>query len=162
MREVYLIGVNHKYQLGLSPIIPVDATPGDFEEFRDLLRDVVARHDIGGIAEEMSVGGLRKHFIQGDSVPCILAGEIGLPHRYCDPDLVTREALGIKTPKEREAYWLEQLAMFDKFPALFISGADHINSFQSLLTDSGFRPFVVANDWESSSNAKRDLSHYFD
>jgi hypothetical protein len=152
MRAVYLIGVNHKYQLGLNSIVPVDAKPEDFEEFRDLLRTTVVGQNIQGIGEEMSVGGLRRHFVQGDSVPFAFAAEVSLPHRYCDPDAETRQRLGIASAQDRETYWIQEIISFDRFPLLFILGADHMNSFQSLLTVSGFLPLVVARDWEPSSS----------
>ncbi len=153
MRTVYLIGVNHKWQLGLNSIIPVvDATAEDFEEFRHLLRTTVTCHGVRGIAEEMSVDALKRQFVEGDSVPCSLAAETCLPHRYCDPGIEIQQNLNIKTDQEREKYWLEQIISFDLFPLLFIVGACHINSFQSLLTVSGLQPFIVERDWKASSS----------
>lgn len=151
-RAVHLIGVNHKYQLGPDGAIPVDATPEDFAEFGNLLRAVIARHGIRGIAEEMSLFALRKHFVSGDSFPYRVAIEIGLPHRYCDPDADTRRALSIVSMKQREQYWIKELITFDTFPVLFILGADHIDSFEGLLVESALQPFVIARDWEPCSN----------
>jgi hypothetical protein len=146
MRDVYLIGVNHKYQLGPDGAIPVDAPPEAFIEFRRFLMTTIAGNGIRGIAEEMSRFALKKHFISGESVPCRLADEIGLPHRYCDPDGGDR--------KMREPYWIKELIAFNTFPTLFILGADHIDSLARLLADSDFQPFVVARDWEPSLTAK--------
>jgi hypothetical protein len=119
MSAVYLVGVNHKYQFGPNGAIPVDASAQDFLEFGDLLRTVIARHGIRGIAEEMSLFALRKHFVRGDSFPCCLAAEIGLPHRYCDPDADTRKTLDIASMKRREQYWIKELI------TLYFSGSVH-------------------------------------
>jgi hypothetical protein len=152
MRAVYLIGLNHQYQIGPNGAIPVEATAQDFSEFADFLRGVIARNAIRAIAEEMSLAALRKHWVRGDSFPCCLAAEIGLPHRYCDPDLDTQKALGITSSTQREQYWIKELIDFDLFPVLFILGANHIESFKGLLIESDLQPFVVAQDWEPRSS----------
>ena len=153
MRTVHLIGVNHEYQLGVDrgPMLRANATPQDFAEFRDFLRIVIARHGIRGIAEEMSLSALRARDIPGDSVPCCLAKEIGLPHRYCDPDADTQAARGGMSDEQREQYWIKELNTFDTSPVLFIVGADHSESFKRLLIESGFQPFVVESNWQPSS-----------
>jgi hypothetical protein len=155
MRAVYLIGVNHQYQDGPNrdwgPMLRANATTQDFTEFRDLLGDVIARHGIRGVAEEMSLCALRKRRVRGDSLPCCLAAELGLPHRYCDPDAKTQEARGGMSDEQRQQYWIEELIIFDTFPVLFIVGAKHTESFNGLLIDSGFQPFVVESNWEPSS-----------
>jgi hypothetical protein len=151
--DVHLVGVNHKYQLGPDGIIPVDAPAEAFTEFRHLLTSTIARAGIRGIAEEMSRFALKKHFIAGDSVPCHVASESGLPHRYCDPDPAMQKALGIVSDSQREQYWIKELLAFDTFPVLFVLGADHIDAFQRMLIESGLQPFVVAPDWEPSSDA---------
>ena len=56
MPEIYLIGVNHMYQLGLVHLEP----PAVFAEFRQFLIETIAGHGIRGIAEEMSRADLEK------------------------------------------------------------------------------------------------------
>jgi hypothetical protein len=146
-RGVYLIGVNHKYQIGPDGVIRVDASDDDFAAFAELIRTAVASQGIRGIAEEMSLAALRKHFVHGPSFTCRVAAEIGLPHRYCDPDPETQKSLNITSPRQREAYWVRELMGFNRFPVLFIAGADHIDSFNALLTESGLQALVIARDW---------------
>ncbi len=69
IREICLIGINHKYQLGPDGVTPVDAPRETFAEFRQFLTAAIARRGIRGIAEEMSPFALKKHFISGDSIP---------------------------------------------------------------------------------------------
>jgi hypothetical protein len=78
MRAVFLVGANHQYQVGPNGIIPVDVTAEAFSKFRDFLKTVIKRHNICGVAEEMSLYTLRKrqHVLHGGSVPFELSAEI--------------------------------------------------------------------------------------
>jgi len=150
-RGVHLVGVNHQYQIGPHGTIPVEATLEDFAEFGSFLRGVIARYAIRGIAEEMSLFALKKHFVSGHSFPHRVATELELPHRYCDPDADAQKALNITSAEQRERYWIKELITFNAFPVLFILGADHIDGFQQLLLESALKPFVAARDWQPSS-----------
>ena len=128
---------------------------------RDVTSDTIARNGIRGIAEEMNIEGLRKWGCQEHSIGYQLARELGIPHDYSDPDEPTRKALSIEKGKqgdpERERYWLERLqSLFDKFPVLFILGANHFERFTSLLTQSGFQVFEVVRDWKPSPPSEAD------
>ena len=136
-----------------------------------MLKTAIQRHNIKGIAEEMNSEGLIKLLgidqarklrrlpenqdmpepVERDSIGFNLAKELGLFHRYCDPDIATRKARNFNLPKDREPYWIEQLSSFEGFPSLFILGADHVNSFMCLLEKSGFQPVVLAADWKPSA-----------
>jgi hypothetical protein len=135
-------------------------TQSQFEEFIEMLRDTIARNGIRGIAEQMNIEGLRKWGCQEHSIGCQLARELGMAHDYSDPDEPTRKALSIEKGKqgdpERERYWLERLQSFDKFPVLFILGANHFERFTSLLTQSGFQVFEVVRDWKPSPPSEAD------
>ncbi len=141
MRQVYLIGTDHRYQQGFA----FGVSDSVFVQFRTLLRSSITRYDIRGIAEEMNVDTLR---IPSGSLAFHLAAELELAHRYCDPDQAMRQARGMKSPQDRERYWIEQLQSFDGLPAMFICGSTHVDSFKSLLLEAGFEPFVIAPDWE--------------
>jgi hypothetical protein len=142
MRSVYLVGVNHKYQFGPNVVISLGATPEDFSKFRNFLCDLIARHRIQGIAEEMSLCALENRMVH-HSFPRGLAEEVGLPHRYCD--IQTQKVL---PDEQRRPYWIQELIAFDTFPVLFILGAKHVDSFKDLLIESAFQPFVMARNWE--------------
>jgi hypothetical protein len=132
---------------------------------RAMIRAVIARHGIRGIAQEMSPEGV--HALQKTgSVGFSLCRELGLAHLYCDPDAATREALFIPKGEEgnpkRERYWLEQLQAFAGFPALFILGANHFESFKNLLTQSGFQVIEIVRDWEPSGDWGQNNWKFFD
>lgn len=151
MRWIYLIGTDHRYQAGFA--FGVGAAV--FREFREFLRGTIARHNLRGIAEEMSVEALQRVSLGlcSRSLAFDLAAELGLCHRYCDPERATRQARGIVSAQDRERYWIERLEAFDRFPALFIAGSEHVDSFKRLLREAGFQPFVVARDWEPPADA---------
>lgn len=154
IRAVHLVGVNHRYQLGPHSANPMftDLPSAPFEEFGAFLRSALISNGIRGIAEEMSRAALKKHFRSGESVPFRLATVVDLPHRYCDPDPETQKALNITSNSKREKYWIRELITFDTFPVLFILGASHIDSFDRLLSDSGFQSQIIARDWIASSD----------
>jgi len=151
-RSVHLIGLNHKYQLGLDhlPGVPPisDLTAQDITQFCNFLLKTGQNYGIKGIAEEMNADALRKWGIRGESVPCTYASRMGFPHRYCEAP--AQDSLKM-TSDEREQYWLEQISDFKKFPLLFICGADHVSSFKSLLESSKFETNVVVQDWRPGS-----------
>src|SRR5690349_8958490 len=100
MRQIYLIGTDHRYQqegcmFGVSDSV--------LDEFRTLLRSAISRHGIRGVAEEMNVDTLR---IRSGSLAFHLAAKLGLTHRYCDPDRATRQAKDMNSPQDRERYWI--------------------------------------------------------
>jgi hypothetical protein len=154
MRTVYLIGTCHKYQFG--PIPFGDTKDIEFTEFREALRNAIQRYDVRGVGEELcleTLGKWKRHWPCGDSVACSLALEMGLPHRYCDPDDATRKMERIVRPNDKEPYWIAQLRVIDRFPTLFILGADHVVRFERLLAASGMQPSVVVRDWKPSTNS---------
>jgi len=128
-----------------------------------VLRHLIARNEIRGIAEEMNKESLKRHFCPDESIAFQLAQELGIGHRYCDPDTATRAERSIEKGnfEKRELYWLEQLQTFDGFPALFIMGADHFESFKNLLIQSGFQVCEVCRDWVPSDSRGDDLDRFF-
>jgi hypothetical protein len=59
MRVVFLLGINHQYQLGPDIDPPVEASTEDFSQFECFLQTVIERYNIQGIAEEMSSYALK-------------------------------------------------------------------------------------------------------
>lgn len=47
----------------------------------------------------------------------------------------------------REQIWLERIISFDKWPLLFICGADHFTEFSKLLKSNGFHVVESHKDW---------------
>jgi len=148
MPKVYLIGTTHLYQFGPTPFTPILAV--QFDEFRELLRQSARRNQVRAIAEEMSLEALTLRNLK-ESIPKQIAAELGLGHRYCDPNKSTRKEKRISANSEREAYWRDQILTMDLFPVLYVCGADHVRGFSKLLSESGIPVDITALDWESKA-----------
>ena len=149
-REVYLFGVKrHSYQIPNDKIL-FPATPESREELSDSIEIAMSQHGIAGIAEEMSLEALRKRSDSDESVLRRLASKMCLPYRLCD--------LNPHAPEDqRELTWSCELNSFNTFPVLFVLGADHVESFDRLLTKSGFLPFIIVRDWKAFSDQNEDI-----
>jgi len=49
--------------------------------------------------------------------------------------------------RDREHYWLEQLQEFNRWPVLFICGAEHSLPFFDLLQANNIDAILLAKDW---------------
>jgi hypothetical protein len=89
---------------------------------------------------------------------CQLAEELGIAHRYCDPDKPTRDPRSIPEGKEghpkRERNWVRATAkpLID-LQCFSLWGADHFESFRDLLRESRFEAVEVVRDWVPSDYA---------
>jgi hypothetical protein len=160
MRDVYLLGIDHSYQAGRVASISrffgkSDPTKNALDEFRALLRRTVRAHSLRGIAEEMHPDALvQKYGTGSSSLPYQVAAETGVKHLYCEPSRARRKELDLDSDSKREAYWLCELECWDAFPALFVLGATHVESFGALLSKAHFRSHVVAGDWSPNGDGK--------
>lgn len=162
LRRVVLIGSSHKYQ--------VPERPGA-QHFRALVEATVSRWRVRATAEEMSLEALGQN--NTDRSVCEkIAGELGLPHRYCDLNNAERAAKGVRDELDiraegflqswtqeriekevrashsiRERHWLQKLLDLDRWPVLFICGAYHVAPFRALLASNGFSAEVAEQDW---------------
>lgn len=164
MNVAYIIGTSHPYQISDG-----NSSQADEDAYRNLLQEACSKYRIRAIAEEMSTEGLNG----GESLAEILSQRMSLCYRACDPDSSEREQLGIVNEglvkiramqdgcdeakltdairseyRKREEYWLQKLQDLDEWPALFICGANHVESFQELLSMNSIAVVVLAQDWE--------------
>jgi hypothetical protein len=139
IETVYIVGTQHPYQTG-------EVDESKLAKFQEMLRLSVEKYKIRGVGEEMCLAALKSHGIDG-SVPFNICQELGLPHRYCDPDRATKDKLGINGDAARELFWLGQLRGLSAFPVLFICGAMHTKTFENLLQKSGFSTVSLYRNW---------------
>lgn len=161
-RIVYVVGTLHRYQGTFNAGLGATATKDEFEDFRDFLKEVVHKHQIRWVAEEMSVEALQKYphpdLPSGESLPFQVARGLNIPHEYCcPPNRRVRDELGLSpdgmpdTPddfKRRETYWLRKVKQCDSFPCLFVLGSDHADSFSTLLNTSGLKAILLIREWK--------------
>jgi hypothetical protein len=120
MRSIYLVRVNHKYQVNPADCYCTHFGVSEIEcaEFCQMLRTAIELHNIKGIAEEMNSEGLIRLLgidqaralrqlpenqdlpepTERDSVGFKLAKDLRLSHRYCDPDIAARKARNFNLP----------------------------------------------------------------
>jgi len=168
MRTVVLVGTDHKFQK------PIDGPHrAGIENFRKTIRELFVQHELRAIAEEMNPAALQDANIQ-ESVAQQLCIELGrVPHNFSDPARGKERCdLGIKGSNEiilegqnlewtneqinaaicksnriREREWLRRIQEFDKWPVLFICGADHFSHFAKLLRETGISVIEAYQDW---------------
>lgn len=164
--KVLVFGTDHRFQRR-SP----EFTEQQHQQFADYISCVAKANSVAALAEENNLQALEEVGVVESTVKC-LAHELGLKHRYCDPDMKTRAALGIRQenqirisvfpdrlPQEevqqqlkesmraRERYWLSELVEFNTWPVLYFCGANHSLPFTELLQKNNVATVLVAQDW---------------
>jgi hypothetical protein len=162
----YILGTSHIYQREDD-----SCEIGSIEAFIKYLNKICHSYGINAIGEEMSVSAL-EDYNRIESIPAKFATAHGKFHKYCDPTRDEKIKLGIKEPHDvrldaklkgfseeeakrldweealkREPYWLYKIQELNKWPLLFICGANHVESFTSLLATNTVVAHVVNQDW---------------
>ena len=167
--HVYLLGLNHKYQL--------EGYDSGGKKFQPFLNMVCQDNYVDLIAEELNEEAISLWKASG-SVAKNVAVNLGVRHLFCDPDSDQRHMLGIKSRKEiineldygkaltkaqseevdakeisyreiRERHWINELMEQECQKCIFILGADHIESLSRLLEEKGIKVEVIEKDWKS-------------
>ncbi|HEY8085178.1 MAG TPA: hypothetical protein VIE69_06210 [Methylophilaceae bacterium] len=171
MRELFLIGTNHNYQMPLNEEFKNAA-----EDFCCLLKGICECYSIKNLSEELSLEALRNRGRE-ESTCQQVAKELGIRHQFCDLNSEERINLGVEDENSirsdgwqhewnagriesevrsshaiREQHWLDCLMKTDCWPTLFVCGANHIGAFDLLLRKSGIKVAVVAFDWSPNSS----------
>lgn len=171
-RKVFIIGTHHTYQYGVGSTYGDGCTKEEEFAFRHLVESAAAKFAARALAEELNEDGLSEHNVTL-SVLQLQAAALGLPHCFCEPGRAERAALGIQQGSEvevtgwirgwsqdevkthllaqfhkRETVWCDRLLAFDKWPVLFVCGADHVDTFSSLLPERGMEAEVLETCWE--------------
>lgn len=165
-RKVLVLGTDHRFQ-NRSPKF----TEQQHQQFLMYVSATAKANSVAALAEENSLQALAEADVAESTVE-IIARELGLKHRYCDPDMKTRAELGIRQKNQirisvfpaqltgaevqqqleesmraRERYWLSQLEEFNIWPVLYICGANHSLPFLNLLRKSNLDAVLIAQDW---------------
>jgi hypothetical protein len=173
-KDVGLVGLDdHKFQVDDG-----QSTSKEIESFRSLVRTVCKEFRAQAVAEEFCEERVKQR--NSEKSVCLQeACSLNLHHRYCDPDTLKREQLGIRDradvqhelqlerreqnpPKEklhaayrkedekRERCWLEELRSLDVWPVVFVCGASHVEWFRQLLENEGLSCEVIVSRWRPS------------
>jgi len=168
---VYLIGVNHAMQFksAWSQIIgESESVQKKREAFKALVAEMIDKLGIEVLAEEFSEESKRKPqeretaldeqserarfetaLAQCNYATTLeqLAEAKGIEHRFCDPNSIEKQALGIEVDprketesdwRKREQVWLSRIADCKLRRVLFVCGDNHYDSFAQLMESNGF------------------------
>lgn len=172
-RKVFLIGTHHTYQYGVGSSYGGGCTQEEESAFRRLVESTSRRLAVRGLAEELNEDGLSEHSVT-QSVLQQQAAALGHPHCFCEPGRNERASLGIRQGndvevtgwfngwsedevkkrllaefRKRETVWCDRLLAFDRWPVLFVCGADHVGTFSALLLERGLAVQVLEACWEA-------------
>ena len=173
---LYLIGVNHAVQFkpAMSQMFPngeSEVVRKKREAFKAHVAETIDKLGIEVLAEEFSDEGKKesetrefvKDFTKAVHEPFDWESERqqldwetelqkfskakGIEHRFCDPDSIEKQALGIEVdPKKemqsdrdkRERVWLCRIGDCRHKRVLFVCGDDHYDAFAQKLAAAGF------------------------
>lgn len=171
-KKLVLVGTSHEFQFG----VVAGCTPAEVENFKASLARLIQLHGAKSVTEEMSLAALSRGYALSSSTTYNLAMDLGLRHRYCEPEPEEHAALGIeeegaiklkaqppmfgqnwsdeqvvagiRTARAlREREWLKRLLDLNVWPTIFVCGALHVSSFRDLLVHSGVQVFVAEENW---------------
>lgn len=143
---IYVIGTNHELQhSGRIRRGQPDAVAAARSQFFDYLQVTAKRLHISLIAEELAPEVLCA--LSAQSLARLVAEAIGAEHRFCEPSIDDRAALGLLPVgtedltdeqrscaiSKREWFWLSRMRADLHKSILFICGAAHVDSFADLL-----------------------------
>ena len=141
---ILLVGVDHLVQHKNSNYCEADLNT--VTAFADCLKETAINHNVVLIAEEFNADA----FAPGDepiSTACGVANELGIEHRFCDPTRAERVEHNIKTPRDREHFWLEKVRVNQQDAVLFICGDDHLDTFPEELHSASFEVSIASRGW---------------
>jgi hypothetical protein len=187
---LYLIGVNHAVQFksALSQMSEEsERVQNKREAFIAHVAEMLDKLDIEILAEEFSQEVKRQPDARNEeAIRKEVAAELGtepeplnwetvleqfskakrIEHRFCDPDSIEKQALGIEVDPQketesdrdkRERVWLSRIADCKHKRVLFVCGDDHYESFAEKLIAAGFdvrrgpRWHITENELELSA-----------
>jgi hypothetical protein len=167
---IHIIGTDHRKTQFWSDAIrqnkSIDTCAAIVGRFELYLRDAAILLEAAVIAEKNSKQCVDEMGDGGSSVAKTVADELGLRHAYCDPDLNERSALGVgKHQNDREPIWMDRIQPFspNETSIIFVCGACHSVSFQSLLEWSGLYAGIHCEDWTETPAArlsKKELNEW--
>ncbi len=152
---IHLVGTYHELQhTGRPGGGPPDKVQEGRRDLQAYLRELATRTNPKLIAEEFSQQALDG--LNAKSTVKLVADELGIEHRFCDPNTAERVKLGLPHPfldhcdesekprldRIREIYWLETLSDMIDHDILFICGEKHVSSFARLLQNNGITAHI--------------------
>lgn len=138
--HVFLVGVNHAIQWSRSDdSLRTKEEVGRFEQY---LAEQSRSHQIELLAEEWSEEANRINKVTESTVQSV-AARLSIRHLFCDPE----ERAALDVPRAtREKIWRDRIFAAQKERILFVCGDDHLDSFRSLLQESGCQASILCRE----------------
>nr|VFJ43350.1 MAG: hypothetical protein BECKDK2373C_GA0170839_100528 [Candidatus Kentron sp. DK]VFJ56476.1 MAG: hypothetical protein BECKDK2373B_GA0170837_105815 [Candidatus Kentron sp. DK] len=139
---IYVIGVHHGIQHNGGDLRYLPGLAALREQFRYYLMSTVREFGISVLAEELNEDVLAL-FDASESLAQSVAGALGIPHVFCEPDSRTRSSLGFAERLQRKHHFVRERLWYDKIvdyrsgSILFICGANHVSTFPALARSKG-------------------------
>lgn len=163
---IYIIGIDHqKHQYVIF------ANEESVFDLKDVIKELLATHDVGLIAEEFSQQVLDDKGIERTAAQEV-ADNAGIKYLLADPDSKERQALNIRTrqdtaislgiditqateadrekinlnhkdaDQQREEEWLRRVMPYIARNIVFVCGFEHAKTLQQLITSKGEKAYV--------------------
>ncbi len=157
---IYLVGTNHELQHTAKPKrAEIGRVKEARSKFKVYLKELALKFKATLLAEEFAEEVLG--YLDASSNIKSIADELGIEHRFCEPDSTTRTKLGVPATGTgdlpaherlrlhaiREKYWLETIKDKANDIIIFICGSNHVKSFESLLQKNGFNVIILESYW---------------
>lgn len=139
---IYLIGVDHQVQHQKNTQISM--------VFAFYLSKKIKELNIKFISEEWFEDLLNKNNVKS-TVPQDVANKQKIEHVFCDPDKNERKRIGWFSKKDdylREQYWLTKIKGETNGNIIFVCGSDHLESFNKLLLNNGFKSEILPKKFD--------------
>lgn len=164
--KIVIIGAGHRLQAGHS-----EYSVDQHKRFRELLERTCKKYRIKLIAEEMCEDILSAYGTTETNGRQVATGK-GIPHHYIDLSATERSQFGIDRPslqqtgqlaklslpqfaalqrftgELRECIWLTRILKINRWPTLFVCGADHGPRVEHLFNSVGKLAILEVNDYE--------------
>jgi len=157
---IYLIGVDHMIQINN------DRTPikkQTIQRFRNYLNEKIKSLQITLLAEEFNEDALRGNSVEESNLQAI-ARDAGIEHKFCDPGIEERRILGIDNDNQkRECEWLKRITDstdLKESNVIFLCGSTHLQSFKTLVRESGFQVKIIYDGWGAELNSSEHFLQY--
>ena len=167
--HLYIIGTHHKHQFGsCTAFDPAEQASDAFTTYLKLRCQSLG---IQALAEEMCSDAREKWNIR-QTVPQLVACELGITHADCDLNEKERAALQIQNEgyvkmnglmhehsdetvkrnikiesDKKEIEWIHRLDALARDPVLFVCGYDHSRSVAEKTKQCGWDTVIVIEEW---------------
>jgi hypothetical protein len=148
---VYLVGVDRQLQHnGSHPRMSVERTKAT-HGFADFLLSKGGQLKISLFAEEFNEDELTR--ADGTTLTVTnVARQLGVKHRFCEPEWIQRRLLGLYTDRRCEDFWLWYLGDYlYSETILLVCGATHLPSVLAKLRHKGVPADILSAQWVAAA-----------